>query len=392
MTDRPIYLDHHSTTPVDPRVVEAMLPYFTERFGNASSIHHAYGREAAEAISHAREQVARLINAGDASEIVFTSGATEANNLAIKGIAAFGKPGDHLISSAVEHRAVLDPLRRLAREQGRELTLVLPNPTGWIAPNSIKEALTPRTAFVSVMAANNEIGTMNPIHRIGEICREQNLPFHTDASQRVGKVPIDVQASSIDLLSLTAHKFHGPKGIGALYVRKGVRLRGQVDGGGHERGLRSGTLPVLLVVGLGEAARIATEEVDSELRRLGALRNRLYTAIREQLGEGVRLNGPKFPDRLPNNLHLSFIGVDGQALLANLRGLAVSSGAACSSAEPGPSHVLRAIGLDDRLAEASLRFGLGRFTTANEVDQAAEIVTRTVIRLRQPTCDPPPGA
>lgn len=393
MPERPIYLDHHATTPVDPRVLEAMLPHFSARFGNAASTHHAFGREAADAVDRARGEVAQLIGADGESEIVFTSGATEANNLAILGTVGPGPEGGHLVSTAVEHPSVLAPLRNLARHGRHSLLLVAPEADGSIRPEAVAAALNARTTFVSVMHANNEIGAVNPIDRIGEICRDREILFHSDASQSVGKIRIEVRAQAIDVLSLTAHKFHGPKGIGALFIRGGVRVRAQILGGGQEGGRRSGTLAVPLIVGLGEAARIARREMDLEARRLAALRDRLFRAIETRLGgAGIRLNGPTGPARLPNNLHLSFAGIDGQALLMNLRGLAVSSGSACSSGEPGPSHVLRAIGLDERLAAASLRFGLGRFTTAEEVDEAAEIVARAVDRLRGPTCDPPAGA
>jgi cysteine desulfurase len=392
MARRPIYLDHHATTPTDPRVVEAMLPYFTERFGNASSIQHAYGWEAADAVDRAREEVAALISASS-QEVVFTSGATESNNLAIKGVAAAMRAkGDHFVSSAIEHRAVIDPLRRLSREENWNLTLLKPDSVGRTSEEAVRDSLTESSVLVSIAMANNEIGAINPISRIGEVCRGRGVLFHTDASQAAGKIPINVRTQAIDLLSLTAHKMYGPKGIGALYVRQGVRIRSILDGGGHERGLRSGTLPVPLIVGFGAASEIARAELHEENARLRALRDRLHDAIVSLLGESAtRLNGPK-NDRLPNNLHLSFHGVDGKALLQNLRGLAVSSGAACSSAESGPSHVLRALDVPETLVDASLRFGLGRFTTAEEVDEAARIVASTVKSLRVPTCDPSQGA
>ncbi len=393
MTAMPIYLDNHATTRTDPRVVEAMLPYFTEQYGNASSVSHRFGWEASDAVDRAREQVAALIGA-EPSEIVFTSGATEANNLALKGTALAargpGQGGDHLVCSSVEHRAVLDPLRRLARESGWHLTIVPSDPHGRISVEAVEQALTDRTVLVSVMAANNEVGTLNPIGAIGRLCQDRGIVFHTDAAQTVGKIPIDVQADAIDLLSLTAHKFHGPKGIGALFVRRQgrrARLASLVDGGGHERGLRSGTLPVPLIVGLGRAAELAREEGPADADRMRSLRDRLDQSIRTLLhNQGVVLNGHP-TERLPNNLNLSFEGVEGEALMMNLRTLAVSSGAACSSSEPEPSHVLRAMGRDERLGRASLRFGLGRFTTCEEVELASTIVAETVTRLRQSTCN-----
>jgi cysteine desulfurase len=367
-----------------------MLPYFTERFGNASSAAHRYGWEASDAVEIAREQVAWLIGA-EPSEVVFTSGATEANNLAIKGtvLAHRSGQGGHLVCSGVEHRAVLDPMRRLARESGWSLSVVSCDPEGRVAPEAVEAALTDRTVLVSVMAANNEVGTINPIREIARICRARGIVFHTDASQAVGKVAIDVEADGVDLLSLTAHKFHGPKGVGALYVRRRrtrARLLPLVDGGGHERGLRSGTLPVPLIVGLGRAAELARLEGPAASTQMMALRDRLELAIRSLLDDrGIRLNGPR-GDRLPNNLNLSFEGVDGEALLMGLRTVAVSSGAACSSAEPEPSHVLRAMEISEELARASLRFGLGRFNTEEEIDQAAREVARVIARLRGNSC------
>jgi cysteine desulfurase len=379
----PVYLDYHATTPTDPRVVAAMLPYFTARYGNAASVSHRYGWDAAEAVDLARQQVASLIGA-EPREIIFTSGATEANNLAIKGaLPALRAKGNHLVTSAVEHRAVLDPMRRLARE-GFDLTIVEPDETGLISAEAVASALTDRTVLVSIMAANNEVGTINPIGAIGRLCRGRGVLFHTDATQAVGKVPLDVVAESVDFLSLSAHKMYGPKGIGALYVRCGlppIRLTPLFDGGGHERGLRSGTVPVPLVVGLGAAAEIAARERDEEARRVLDLRERLHRGLVDQLG-GLRLNGhPTL--RLPGNLNLSFLGLDGEALMMAMRDVAVSSGSACTSAEPEPSHVLRAIGLDENLARASLRFGLGRFTDVEEIDFATRAVADAVGRLRK---------
>ena len=391
LDEPPIYLDHHATTPTDPRVVEAMLPYFNIRFGNASSIGHRYGWEASDAVEAARGRVAGLIGA-EASEIVFTSGATESNNLALKGVASANRRrGDHLVCSAVEHRAVLDPLRRLAREGGFTLSIVPPDPYGRVDADAIAGALTARTILVSVILANNEIGTINPIAAIGARCRERGITFHSDATQAIGKFPIDVGALGVDLLSLSAHKFHGPKGIGVLYVGRAgrsTRLAPLFDGGGHEHGLRSGTLPVPLIVGLGRAAEFAALDLGTGADRMRTLRDRLHRGIIDRLGgAGVRLNGHPI-ERLPNNLHLSFEGIDGVALMRSLDGLAVSAGAACSAAEPTPSHVLQAIGLDEALAGASLRFGLGRGTTAEEVDTAASIVARAVQRLRGSTLGP----
>jgi cysteine desulfurase len=378
----PVYLDNHATTRVDPRVVEAMLPYFTTVYGNAASVAHWFGWEAAEAVDRAREQVAALIGAGP-GEMIVTSGATESNNLAIKGaLPHLKKKGNHLVTAATEHRAVLDPLKRLARE-GWDLTIVPPDATGLVSAEAVEAALTGRTVLVSVMAANNEIGTLNPIGAIGGLCRDRGILFHTDATQAVGKVPLDVETDAIDLLSLSAHKFHGPKGVGALYVRRAptVRLSPLFDGGGHERGVRSGTLAVPLVVGLGEASAIAGRERAEESARLLALRERLHAGLAARLPM-IRLNGHP-THRLPGNLNLSFGGVEGEALMMAMRDVAVSSGAACTSAHPEPSHVLRAIGLDEELARASLRFGLGRFNTAEEIDFAVDYVAGAVSRLRQ---------
>jgi cysteine desulfurase len=380
--NRPIYLDNHATTPTDPRVLEAMLPYFTTCYGNAASVAHRFGWEAAEALESARAQVAALIGA-DPREIVFTSGATEANNLAIKGVlpALRGK-GNHLVTAATEHKAVLDPMRRLARE-GWQLTIVAPDGDGLIAPEAIAAALTDRTVLVSVMAANNEVGTINPVAAIGRLCRERGVVFHTDATQAVGKVPLDVREAGIDLLSLSAHKIYGPKGIGALFVRRGeprLRLSPLFDGGGHERGLRSGTVAVPLAVGLGAAAEIATRVRDDEARRLLDLRECLHSGIAARV-DGIRLNGHR-ERRLPGNLNLSFAGVDGEALMMAMREVAVSSGAACTSTEREPSHVLLAMGRNEALARASLRFGLGRFTTTAEIAIAIDAVAAAVARLR----------
>ncbi|HEX3449883.1 MAG TPA: aminotransferase class V-fold PLP-dependent enzyme [Isosphaeraceae bacterium] len=385
MRPNPVYLDNHATTRTDPRVVEAMIPYFTELYGNSASTSHRFGSQAAEAVERARAQVARALGA-EPREIVFTSGATESNNLAIKGVArAATRRGNHLVTAASEHRAVLDPFKRLAR-QGWEITVVPCDENGRVSAAAVAVALTERTVLVSIMAANNEVGAINPIAEIGRLCHDHGVVFHTDAAQAVGKIPLDVQADSVDLLSLSAHKIYGPKGIGALYVRRRdpqVRLEPLVDGGGHERGLRSGTLPVPLVVGLGLAAEIAMRERDDEARRLLELRERLHQGIAGRV-PGIRLNGPP-ADRLPGNLNLSFGDVDGEALMMAMRDIAVSSGSACSSAEPEPSHVLLAIGLDEDMARASLRFGLGRFTTTDEIDFAIDTVAAAVERLRTQT-------
>jgi cysteine desulfurase len=381
----PVYLDNHATTRTDPRVVEAMIPYFTELYGNSASMSHRFGSEAAEAVEHARTQVARAIGA-EAREIVFTSGATESNNLAIKGVArAAIRRGNHLVTAASEHKAVLDPFKRLAR-QGWDITVVPCDEFGRVSAAAVAEALTDRTVLVSIMAANNEVGAISPIAEFGRLCHDRGVVFHTDAAQAVGKIPLDVQAASVDLLSLSAHKIYGPKGIGALYVRRRdpqVRLEPLVDGGGHERGLRSGTVPVPLVVGLGLAAELAIRERDVEGRRLLELRERLHQGIAGRVS-GTRLNGPP-ADRLPGNLNISFADVDGEALMMAMRDIAVSSGSACSSAEPEPSHVLLAMGLDEDMARASLRFGLGRFTTTDEIDFAIESVAAAVARLRTQT-------
>jgi cysteine desulfurase len=359
-----------------------MLPYFTEIYGNSASVSHRFGWEAADAVDRAREQVAAAIGA-EAREVIFTSGATESNNLAIKGVAqALRRKGNHLVTAAAEHKAVLDTMRRLANE-GWDLTIVGCDETGRVSAGSIEAAITDQTVLVSIMAANNEVGTLNPIGEIGRICHERGVIFHTDAAQAVCKVPLSVKSDQVDLLSISGHKFHGPKGIGALYVRRRepqVRLRAQLDGGGHERGLRSGTLPVPLVVGLGAAAELAVREQPEESRRLLGLRDRLHSDIALRVPD-IRLNGHP-TERLPGNLNLSFAYVDGEALMMAMRDVAVSSGAACTAADPEPSHVLRAMGLDEELARASLRFGLGRFTTAEEIEFTASAVADAVSRLR----------
>ena len=387
----PVYLDNHSTTRVDPRVVAAMLPYFTEIYGNAASVSHRFGWDAGAAVDRARAQVAATLGC-EAREVVFTSGATESNNLAIKGALPYLKrKGDHLVTASVEHKAVIDPMKRLARE-GWNVTLVEPDATGMVSAASIEAALTDRTVLVSIMAANNEVGTINPIREIGALCHDRGILFHTDATQAVGKIPLDVVADNVDLLSLSAHKMYGPKGVGALYVRRRdpqVRLSPLFDGGGHERGVRSGTLAVPMIVGLGEASAIASVEMEVESPRILALRERLHASISASVDQ-IRLNGHPI-HRLAGNLNLSFAYVDGEALMMAMRDVAVSSGSACTAAEPEPSHVLRAIGLDEDMARASLRFGLGRFTTAEEVDFAAGAVAAAVARLRPQSAAWAPG-
>ncbi len=383
MSQRPIYLDNNATTRVDPRVLEAMLPYFTVCYGNAASRHHAFGQEAEEAVEEARAQVARLLHA-DAREIVFTSGATESDNLALKGVAAlYRNRGDHVVTAVTEHRAVLDTARHLERE-GLRVTFLPVDRWGQVSPEQVEAALTERTVLVSLMAANNEVGTLHPLREIGQVCKRRGVLFHTDAVQAAGCLPLDVEEMGLDLLSLTAHKMYGPKGVGALYVRRRdprVRLAPLLDGGGHERGLRSGTLPVPLLVGFGRACELCQEEMGPEKERLIGLRERLRAGIQDQL-EGVAVNGHP-EERLPGNLNLSFAWVNGEALLMGLRGVAVSSGSACTSASPEPSYVLRALGVSDELAHSSLRFGVGRFNTEEEIDRAAAEVVRVVTHLRQ---------
>lgn len=382
MVKLPIYMDNHSTTRVDPRVVEAMLPYFTEHYGNAASRHHVFGWKAEEAVETARAQVAQLIGA-DPREIVFTSGATESNNLALKGVAGmYRKQGDHIITTAIEHKAVLDPCKRLEHE-GFRVTFLPVDRFGQVTVQQVAEAFTEKTILVSIMAANNEIGSLQPIEEIGRLCKERRILFHTDAAQAAGRLPLGVESLGVDLLSLSAHKIYGPKGVGALYVRRQeprVRLEPLFDGGGHERGMRSGTLPVPNIAGFGETCELCLAEMVDESERLCRLRDRLYRGITGQIDE-VFLNGHPTV-RLPGNLNLSFAFVEGQALMMNMRNVAVSSGSACTSANPEPSYVLRAIGVSDELAHSSIRFGLGRFNTEEEVDYVVNEVVQTVQRLR----------
>ncbi|MBD2596226.1 aminotransferase class V-fold PLP-dependent enzyme [Nostoc spongiaeforme FACHB-130] len=383
MSYRPIYLDCHATTPIDERVLAVMLPYFTEKFGNPASINHVYGWEAEAAVKQTREILAVEINATP-EEIVFTSGATEANNLAIKGIAeAYFQKGQHIITVATEHKAVLDPCEYL-KSLGFEITILPVQPDGLIDLNQLETACRPETILVSVMAANNEIGVLQPLADIGKICRDRNIIFHTDAAQAIGKIPLDVQAMNIDLMSLTAHKVYGPKGIGALYVRRRnprVQLAPQQHGGGHERGMRSGTLYTPQIVGFGKAIELALAEQATETARLTQLRQSLWTQL-SQL-EGIHLNGHP-TQRLAGNLNISVEGVDGAALSLGLQPvMAVSSGSACSSAVIAPSHVLTALGHPEQLAYASVRFGIGRFNTAEEIDIVAKSAIATIQSLRK---------
>ena len=383
MINVPIYLDYLSTTPVDPRVVEAMTRCLSMDgvFGNPASRSHQYGWKAEEAIENARCQVAELINA-DPREVVWTSGATESDNLAIKGAAHFyQRKGKHIITSKIEHKAVLDTCRQLERE-GFEVTYLEPNEDGLTTPEMIASALREDTTVVSVMHANNEIGVVNDIAGIGEVCRERGVIYHVDAAQSTGKLPLDMEAMKVDLLSISAHKMYGPKGIGALYVRRKprVRIEAQMHGGGHERGMRSGTLATHQIVGLGEAARIATQEMQAEGDRLMGLRQRFWDAINDI--PQVHINGSR-DHRLPGALNVSFAFVEGESLLMSLKDLAISSGSACTSASLEPSYVLRALGLNDELAHSSLRFSFGRFTTEDDVDQAAQSVRHAVDKLRE---------
>lgn len=379
---RPVYLDNHATTQVDPRVVDAMLPYFTEKFGNAASVNHLFGWEAAEAVEQARVQIAALLKT-DPDTIVFTSGATEANNLAIKGVLRAAGAGSHFITSVAEHPSVLDPAHRLKRA-GFDVTVLPVDEFGMVSPQSIANAIRPETKLVSVMMANNEVGTINPIAEIANICRERNVLFHTDAVQAAGRIPLDVELMSVDLLSLSAHKMYGPKGVGVLFVRRGsprIVIEPLLDGGGHERHFRSGTLPVPLIVGFGEACRIAATEQMSEAETLATLRDRLWAGLCEKL-DGLHLNGHP-EQRLSGNLNISFENVDGEALMTGLKRIAVSSGSACTTTNPEPSHVLRAMGRSDQLTRASLRIGLGRFNTQSDVELAIEYIVDVAQRLRR---------
>ena len=378
-----IYLDHHSTTPVDPEVLEAMLPWFGEKFGNAASRTHAFGWEAEEAVEKARAQVAALIGA-EAKEIVWTSGATESDNLAIKGALHFRRErGNHVVTVATEHKAVLDACKSLARDGLAEITSLKPAKGGLVSAADVEAALTDKSVLVSVMHANNEIGVVQPIAEIASVCRGHDVLFHTDAAQSAGKLSIDVRAMGIDLLSMSAHKFYGPKGVGALYVRARnprVRITSQMDGGGHERGMRSGTLNVPGIVGMGTACAVAARTMLEEAKRLRNLRDRLQNKLFAGLDQ-IFVNGD-VEQRLPGNLNVSFAHVEGESLMMGLREIAVSSGSACSSATLEPSYVLRAIGVSDDLAHSSIRFGIGRFNTEEEIDHVASRVIAEVKRLR----------
>jgi cysteine desulfurase len=378
----PIYLDNHATTPIDPRVLDAMLPYFTEKFGNSASRQHQFGWEAEAGVELARKQIAELINANP-KEIIFTSGATESINLALKGVVlAYSEKGKHIITTQIEHKAVLDTCKRLEK-WGFKVDYVQVDKYGLVDPDEIKKRITKETILVSVMFANNEIGTIEPIEEIGKICAEMNVLFHTDAAQALGKIPIDVQKMNIDLVSMSAHKLYGPKGVGALFIKKKmpkIKIVPIIDGGGHENGLRSGTLNVPGIVGFGKACEIAKNEMKEESERLRKLRDKLQNEIMSKLDD-VYLNG--HPEkRLPNNLNLSFDGVESEAIMMGMKEIAVSSGSACSSASVEKSHVLKAIGLNDDLIAGAIRFGLGRFNTEEEIDYAINRVVEVVNNLR----------
>ena len=379
----PIYFDYQATTPCDPRVVEALLPYFTESFGNAASRNHPFGWQAEEAVEKARAQIAELIGASP-KEIVFTSGSTEAINLALKGVAdMYAEKGKHLITSSAEHKAVLDTCKHLEKS-GAEVTYLDPDRTGRVSVEQVAAALRPDTIAVALMWANNEVGTLNPVREIGALCHSKGVLFFSDATQAVGKVPVDVEADHVDLLCMSGHKIYGPKGVGCLYVRRKsprVRLVAQMDGGGHERGMRSGTLNVPGIVGLGKACEIARLEMEAEAKRCIELRDLLEQLITSQL-DFVHLNGNR-EHRLPNCLNLSFSYVEGESMIMGISKLAVSSGSACTSASLEPSHVLRAMAIGDELAHSSIRFGIGRFTTREDIEFAAGEVVATVRRLRE---------
>ena len=379
----PVYMDNHATTPVDSRVLEAMLPFFTEQFGNASSRNHAFGWEAEAAVDRARETIADLIGAASPREIVFTSGATESDNLALKGVAeAYSRKGDHIVTCVIEHKAVLDSCKALEK-QGFRVSYLPVDANGLVTCERVREALTEKTVLISIMAANNEIGTIQPIKEIGRIANEKGILFHTDAAQAVGKIPIDVEEIGADLLSISGHKMYGPKGVGALYVRSKkppIKLQPIIDGGGHERGMRSGTLNVPGIVGLGMACKIAGKEMAAEAERLAILREQLKSGILNHLDE-VYVNGHA-TQRLPGNMNMSFAYVEGESLLMALKDIAVSSGSACTSASLEPSYVLRALGVADELAHTSIRFGLGRFNTAEEINYTVDRVVQEVRRLR----------
>lgn len=379
----PIYMDNHSTTPCDPRVVDAMLPFFTERFGNAASRNHSFGWEAEEAVDQARRRLAKLIHA-DAKEIVFTSGATESDNLALKGVVEmYREKGDHIITGSTEHRAVIDAAKSLEKK-GVRVTYLPVDKEGRINPDDVRAAVTDKTILISIMLANNEIGTIHPVQEIGKIAKEKGVLFHCDATQGVGKIPVNVSDAGIDLMSFTSHKIYGPKGVGALYVRRKaprVRLVPMIDGGGHERGMRSGTLPVPLIAGFGKAVELCEREMAVESVRIQGLRDRLQAGITDAL-EAVYLNGHP-TERLPGNLNLSFAYVEGEALLMGVKEIALSSGSACTSATLEPSYVLRALGVGSDLAHSSIRFGLGRFSTSEEVEYTIDRMIKAVNHLRE---------
>ncbi|MCB9763565.1 MAG: IscS subfamily cysteine desulfurase [Alphaproteobacteria bacterium] len=380
----PIYLDNHATTPVDPRVLDELLPYLTQHFGNAASRSHSFGWVAREAVELARERVADLIGASP-KEIIWTSGATESDNLAILGAARFNRrKGNHIVTSVLEHKAVLDSCHQLEKE-GFEVTFVEVTPDGVVTPESIAAALRDDTILVSVMMANNEIGTVNPIAEIGAVCRERGVIFHVDAVQAVGRLPVDVSTLNVDLMAISAHKMYGPKGVGALYVRRGrprIRIEPIIHGGGHERGMRSGTLAVHQIVGMGAAAKYAKEGLESgEVQRVRALRDRLWAGIQARI-DHVYLNG-SWEHRLPNNLNVSFAFVEGEAMMMAIKDVAVSSGSACTSASLEPSYVLRALGVEEELAHTSIRFGVGRFNTEEEIDFVIDLVAEKVAWLRE---------
>jgi cysteine desulfurase len=379
----PIYLDNHATTPADPRVVDAMLPYFTEKFGNSASRNHAFGWAAEEAVEIARGQIAKLINASP-KEIIFTSGATESNNLAIKGVAEmYREKGNHIITQVTEHKAVLDTCKRLEKN-GYEVTYLPVQKDGRINLDDLRKAITPKTILISIMYANNEIGVVQPIEEIGKIAKEKGVFFHVDGVQAAGKIPVDVQRDGIDLLSISAHKIYGPKGVGALYVRRKnprVQLAAIIDGGGHERGMRSGTLNVTGIIGLGKACELCQQEMVQETAKLSRLRDRLKEGIMSKLDE-CYING-SMEHRLPHNINISFAFVEGESLLMGINDIAVSSGSACTSATLEPSYVLKALGVGEDLAHTSIRFGIGRFNTEEEVDYVVGRVVETVNRLRE---------
>ncbi len=378
----PIYLDYQATTPMDPRVLEAMIPYFTEKFGNPHSRSHAFGWEAEEATDIARRQVAELIGANE-KEIIFTSGATESNNIAIKGVGHFYKDKkNHIITVGTEHKCVLDACRHL-EEEGFKVTYLPVQPNGLIDLEVLKNAMTDQTLLVSMMAVNNEIGVIQPLKEIGKLCREKGAFFHTDAAQAFGKIPLNVEELNIDLMSISGHKIYGPKGIGALYVRRRPRIRIEpiINGGGQERGMRSGTLPTPLVVGLGKAAEIAKQEMEVDTKHAIKLRDRFLKGIKASVAD-IQINGD-MEHRIPHNLNISFAYIEGESMIMAIRDLAVSSGSACTSASLEPSYVLRALGLDEEMAHTSIRFGFGRFTTEEEIDHAIKVVSGNVAKLRE---------